>query len=97
MHLQTYFQNWNSSYDRKRPYGMTVIPWRDGKCIIWDFICPMTLAKSHLHHAVIAAGIVASDSEARKLVKYETLFSTYLFLPAAVEAFGALCDRAAYF
>ena len=39
--------------DGKRPDGLTVLPWANGRCMVWDFTCPDTLATSHLNHAVL--------------------------------------------
>ena len=33
--------------DGKRPDGMTLVPWRVGRCLTWDVTCPDTLATSH--------------------------------------------------
>ena len=37
-----------SRHDGKRPDGMTMYPWKSGKCLLWDFTCGDTLAPSHL-------------------------------------------------
>ena len=29
---------------RKRPNGLTVLPWANGRCLVWDFTCSDTLA-----------------------------------------------------
>ena len=42
--------------DRKRPDGVHVLPWANGRCMAWDFTCPNTLAASHLNRAVPAQG-----------------------------------------
>src|SRR5664279_2393093 len=39
--------------DSKRPDGLTMLPWANGHCMVWDFTCPDTLAASHLNRAVI--------------------------------------------
>jgi hypothetical protein len=83
--------------DGKRPDGITIIPWKEGRCMVWDFTCPDTLAKSHLNLAVSAPGSVASDAEARKRLKYSSLAATYSFIPIAIETFGALGESASYF
>jgi len=33
-----------SRYDGKRPDGSTVLSWANGRCMVWDFTCPDTLA-----------------------------------------------------
>ena len=59
--------------DGKRPDGLTVLPWANGRCLVWDFTCPDTLAASHLNRAVVSPGLVANDAGDRKTVKYRTL------------------------
>ena len=34
--------------DNKRPDGVTLIPWKQGKCLAWDVTMPDTYAQSHL-------------------------------------------------
>ena len=83
--------------DGKRPDGLTTVPWKNGRCLVWDFTCPDTLAPSHLNHAVIAPGTVAADAERHKQTKYAALSTTYNFVPVAIETFGAFGDEASAF
>ena len=78
--------------DGKRPDGLTVLPWANGCCLVWDFACPDTLAASHLNRAVVSPGSVANDAEDRKTEKYRTLALLYNFMPIVVESLGALGD-----
>jgi hypothetical protein len=80
--------------DGKRPDGLSLTPWSNGKCLIWDFTCPDTLAQSHLNVAVSGPGIVANEAEAKKRHKYTSLTATYIFVPIAVETMGALGEEA---
>jgi hypothetical protein len=80
--------------DGKRPDGLTVLPWANGRCMVWDFTCPDTLAASHLNHAVVGPGAVANHAESRKTAKYNALSPLYRFVPVAVETLGALGDEA---
>ena len=34
--------------DNKRPDGVTLIPWKQGKCLAWDVTMPDTYGQSHL-------------------------------------------------
>ena len=34
------------------PMVMTMMPWKQGRCMVWDVTCPDTLAHSHLNRAV---------------------------------------------
>jgi len=80
--------------DGKRPDGLTVLPWANGRCMVWDFTCPDTLAVSHLNRAVISPGAVANEAESRKSTKYRSLSALYSFMPVAVETLGALGEEA---
>ena len=75
--------------DGKRPDGATLIPFSQGKCLVWDFTCPDTLAPSHLSQSSIASGSAASGAESRKRVKYAELARSHTFVPVAVETLGA--------
>ena len=47
----------------KRPDGATLDPWNREKYLVWDFICPDTLAPSHLNRSSTAAGSAAVMTE----------------------------------
>ena len=83
--------------DGKRPDGLSTAPWKEGRCLVWDFTCPDTLAVSHLDRAVSGPGAVATDAESRKRSKYSSLAATYYFVPVAVETLGALGEEAVAF
>lgn len=83
--------------DGKRPDGLTLMPWSNGRCLVWDFTCPDTLAPSHLARAVAGPSVVANDAEDRKHAKYACLSPQYIFTPVAVETLGALGDEATAF
>jgi len=34
---------------RKRPDGVTQVPWKRGRCLAWDATCPNTFAQSTIH------------------------------------------------
>jgi hypothetical protein len=83
-----------SRSDGKRPDGMTMMPWKQGRCLVWDVTCPDTLATSHLNKAVTGPGVVASEAELKKCAKYQTISQTHCFVPVAVETLGALGENA---
>ena len=75
--------------DGKCPDGVTVVPWRRGKHLVWDTTSPDTFAPSYLQSPTSAAGAVAALAENRKKGKYGCLDSTYTFTPIAIESSGA--------
>ena len=75
--------------DGKRPDGVTVVPWRSGKLLIWDVTCPDTFSPSYTSIATSEAGAVAASAEGRKQSKYTCLEPIYSFTPVANESAGA--------
>ena len=67
--------------DGKRTDGVTMIPWRNGKLLVWD---ATTFASSYVSRAA-SEGAVAALAEDRKKTKYTCLEPTYTFTPIAVE------------
>ena len=64
--------------DGKRPDGLTLIPWQDGKSLTWDVTVVSTLADSHLHVTSHSAGGAAKTASVRKESNYSTLPSNFL-------------------
>ena len=83
--------------DGKRPDGVTVVPWRCGKLLVWDATCPDTLAPSYSSRATLAAGEVAALAEERKVAKYNGLPVTHSFTPVAIETLGAIGPKSLVF
>jgi len=50
--------------DGKRPDGMTLIPWKAGKPVVWDVTAICTTASSYIDSSTREAGDAASDSPA---------------------------------
>ena len=86
-----------SRNDGKRPDGATLIPWKQGKCLVWDFTCVNTLARSHLARSSAQAGLPSSDAEDKKIKKYDSLGNNYLFTPIAIETLGPWGPKATTF
>jgi hypothetical protein len=75
--------------DLKRPDGVTLIPWANGRCLAWDVTVPDTTAASHLDRTSLAAGAAAEHAAELKTAKYSDLMTMYDFVPIAVETFGS--------
>ncbi|XP_069948689.1 uncharacterized protein [Cherax quadricarinatus] len=78
-----------SDRSQKRPDGATMLPWKDGKQIAWDYKCAATLADTYLPYSVVEGGGAASHRETQKIRKYEDLPSCYNFIPIGSETLGA--------
>ena len=72
--------------DAKRPDGMTLIPWKGGHPLLWDFT---SLAQSHRARAERGPGVVANFAEDQKCRKYASLTPSYIFAPVCIESLGA--------
>jgi len=83
--------------DGKCPDGLSAAPWKEGRCLVWDFTRPDILAASHFDRAVSGPGAVATETEAQKRSKCSLLAATYHFVRVAVETLCALRDEAAQF
>ena len=76
--------------DGRRPDGMTVIPFKNGKSLVWDSTCSDTFAATHVQHTALQPGYAANLAEANKRQKYINLTDRYFFEPIAVETMGVL-------
>lgn len=74
--------------DGKRPDGLTLIPWKNGRAMLWDFTCIDTFAASYVSKTSQFSGSAASEAESRKKKKYATLIDRYNFIPIALETSG---------
>ena len=83
--------------DGKRPDGLTLVPWRKGRSLLWDATCVDTFAKSYLNSTSKESGAAAKLAERQKFQDYETLCSNYEFVPFAVETMGVFSDSAMKF
>ena len=76
--------------DGKRSDGMTLVPWKNGKSLIWDATCPDTLARSYRAAATSSTGELAAGAETRKLTKYDSLAPGYTIVPVTIESLGVI-------
>ncbi|XP_047984415.1 uncharacterized protein LOC125227491 [Leguminivora glycinivorella] len=74
--------------DGKRPDGMTLVPWKMGRPLVWDATCVDTLAASHLPGTSNRAGAAANSAEHLKRRKYAAIDSSFMFEPFGVETLG---------
>ena len=74
--------------DGKCPDGITVVPWKSGRLLVWDATCPDTFAPTYLPRAVSRVGAVAEAAEERKKHKNSHLDQCHSFVPVAIETTG---------
>ena len=74
--------------DRRRPDGMSLVPWKHGKALTWDVTVVDTVALTHVVDSAGRAGSAAENAEKKKTEKYSDLGSQYLFYPVGLETFG---------
>src|SRR5690349_789494 len=67
---------------------MTLVPWRSGKCAVWDVTVIDTMANSYLNSTSSSAGGGAIIAAARKVDKYQALSRLYQVIPVAIETMG---------
>lgn len=73
----------------KRPDGLTLVPWKKGKCLIWDATCVSTVATSYLSRTFHSPSATAEEACYRKRHKYGALEQHYYFVTVAVETMGS--------
>ncbi|GAV00319.1 hypothetical protein RvY_11186 [Ramazzottius varieornatus] len=72
-----------------RPDGKTMIPWKNGKELVWDVTLVDTLAKFYVGKTSEKVGAAAKDAEERKIQKYQGIASQYFFVSWGFETFGS--------
>ena len=55
-----------SRTDGKRPDGASLLPWKAGKALVWDFTCVHRLAASYMEKASREGSTIADAAEAKK-------------------------------
>ena len=68
--------------DNKRSDCVTLIPWKQGKCLAWDVTMPDTYAQSHLPTTTTNAGHAADKSAAS--ATREVRETSYIFQQISV-------------
>lgn len=75
--------------DGKRPDGLTLIPWSQGKSVAWDVTVIHSLADSYIA-SYLSPGDASELAATRKIEKYVSLPAAYIFQPIAFETLGAI-------
>jgi len=65
--------------DDRRPDGVTLIPWKDGRCVAWHVTVTDTMAQSYLPVISQKSSSVAEAAADRKTAKYEILTQAYIW------------------
>ena len=78
--------------DGKRPDGITLAPWEEGKQLVWDVFCVDLLAPSRIENGSVANPVTAAeDADELKTAKYVCLTDKgYIFQPLAFESQGGV-------
>jgi len=74
--------------DGKKPDGLTLVNWQNGKPLVWDFTCADTLAKSYVKGNSRNPGFAAQKRESYKRTLYSNLETNFHFVPVCVETLG---------
>ena len=83
--------------DGRRPDGLTLFPYKQGKSLTWDATCVDTFAESAVVNSSLEPGSAAMAAEDRKRQRYAAIAQRYIFIPVAVETTGVLGPAAAAF
>ena len=87
----------NNNNNNKRPDGLTLVPWREGRCLVWDVTVADTTAASYLTATSTLAGSAAESASVRKEAKYAELSNRFHFFPIAIESHGPISIKATSF
>ncbi|GAV05179.1 hypothetical protein RvY_15349 [Ramazzottius varieornatus] len=73
---------------QKRPDGMTLVPWKEGKALVWDVTCVDSVCQTYRKGSAQNAGYAANKAEENKRLKYQRLEGSDFFCPVGFETFG---------
>ena len=80
--------------DGTRPDGMTLIPWRAGKPVVWDVTVVCTCTDSYVGALACEAGAAAEVAAACKMANYSGLSDQYKFYTVALKTLGPFNETA---
>jgi hypothetical protein len=86
-----------SRSDGRRPDGLSLIPWQNGKPVTWDVTVATTLSNSYISASAGSGGAAAELAASKKISKYADLPASYIFQPIALETLGTMNGSAAEF
>jgi len=78
----------------KRPDGLTLVPWSNGKALCWDVTITCPLADSYITAADRESGAAAELAASRKEEKCAAPDGRYIFEPIAIESLGVFITSA---
>ena len=74
--------------DGKRPGGVTLLPWAQGKPLAWDVTVLDTYADSHLADTATTAAAAADKAASNEVARYRQIANSHIFVPVGVESAG---------
>ena len=74
--------------DGKRPDGITIFPFSQGRALCWDATCVNTYGENSVNNSAIEVGQAAARAESNKRSKYPELVRRFRFEPVAIETSG---------
>lgn len=79
-----------SRSDGKQPDGLSLVPWKNGKSLLWDYTCADTFARSYVNRTSRDPGYAAKQAEDEKYRHYSNLMDQFKFIPVASETSGII-------
>ena len=76
--------------DGKRPDGLTLVPWQNGRCLTWNATVVDSLAPPYLSATSSLPGSAAEAAATRKRSKYAAITLTHIFVLVAIKTIGSV-------
>ena len=81
----------------KRPDGITVFFFSNGRSLCWDATCTDTYTDTNIYSSAVLVGHAARKAEERKRRKYGALGTRFRFESVAIETEGVYGETTAAF